>query len=95
MSAFPAENRRVGFFHQADDIYQGLNRRLPVYLMRVTSSYLEDRTLMVETDDGTKEIEITASRSRISRWPYYMEYTLRRVAAAHTIERYGFSRIRG
>ena len=28
--------------------------------MRVTSSYLEDRTLMVETDDGTKEIEITA-----------------------------------
>ena len=27
--------------------------------MRVTSSYLEDRTLMMETDDGTKEIEIT------------------------------------
>ena len=43
-----------------EHIYQALNRRLPVYLMRVASSYLEDRTLMVETDDGTKEIEITA-----------------------------------
>ena len=40
-------------------IYQALNKRLPVYLMRVTS-YLQDRTLMVETHDGTKEIEITA-----------------------------------
>ena len=28
--------------------------------MMVTSSYVEDRTLMMETDDGTKEIEITA-----------------------------------
>ena len=28
--------------------------------MRVASSYLEKRRLMVETDDGTKEIEITA-----------------------------------
>ena len=28
--------------------------------MKVTSSYLEDRMLMVETDDVTKEIEITA-----------------------------------
>ena len=28
--------------------------------MWITTSYLEDRTLMVETDDGTKEIEITA-----------------------------------
>ena len=43
-----------------EHIYQALNRRLPVYLMRVASSYLEDRTLIVETDDGTKEIEITA-----------------------------------
>ena len=43
-----------------EHIYQALNRRLPLYLMRVTSSYLEDRTVMVETDDGTKEIEITA-----------------------------------
>ena len=43
-----------------EHIYQALNRRLPVYLMTVTSSYLEGRTLMVETDDGTKEIEITA-----------------------------------
>ena len=43
-----------------EHIYQAHNRRLPVYLMRVASSYLEDRTLMVETDDGTKEIEITA-----------------------------------
>ena len=43
-----------------EHIYQALNRRLPLYLMRITSSYLEDRTLMVETDDGTKEIEITA-----------------------------------
>ena len=43
-----------------EHIYQALNRRLPLYLMRVTSSYLEDRTLMVETDYGTKEIEITA-----------------------------------
>ena len=42
-----------------EHIYQALNRRLPIYLMRVTSSYLEDRTLMVETDGGTKEIEIT------------------------------------
>ena len=43
-----------------EHIYQAPNRRLPLYLMRVTSSYLEDRTLMVETDDGTKDIEITA-----------------------------------
>ena len=43
-----------------EHIYHSLNRRLPIYLMRVTSSYLEDRTLIVETDDGTKEIEITA-----------------------------------
>ena len=28
--------------------------------MRVASSYLEDRTLMVKMDDGSKEIEITA-----------------------------------
>ena len=42
------------------NIYQALNRRLPVYLMRVASSYLEDRMLIVEMDDGTKEIEITA-----------------------------------
>ena len=38
-----------------EHIYQALNRRLP-YLMRVASSYLQDRMLMVETDDGTKEI---------------------------------------
>ena len=43
-----------------EHIYQALNKRLPLYLMRVISSYLEDRTLMVEMDDGTKEIEITA-----------------------------------
>ena len=43
-----------------EHIYQALNRRLPVYLMKVASSYLEDGTLMVETDDETKEIEITA-----------------------------------
>ena len=43
-----------------EHIYQALNRRLSVYLMRVASSYLEDMTLMVEMDDGTKEIEITA-----------------------------------
>ena len=39
-----------------EHIYQALNRRLLVYLIRVTSSYLENRTLMEET----KEIEITA-----------------------------------
>ena len=44
----------------SEHIYQALNRRLLLYLMRITSSYLEDRTLMVEMDDGTKEIEITA-----------------------------------
>ena len=43
-----------------EHIYQAFNRRLPVYLMRVASSYLENMTLMVETDNGTKEIEITA-----------------------------------
>ena len=29
--------------------------------MRVTGSYLEDRTRMVEMDDGTKDIQITAA----------------------------------
>ena len=43
-----------------EHIYQTLNRRLPVFLMRITNSYLEDKTLILETDDGTKEIEITA-----------------------------------
>ena len=48
------------FTANSEHIYQALSRTLPVYLMRVASSYLEDRMLMVETDDGTKEIEITA-----------------------------------
>ena len=43
-----------------EHIYQALHRRLPEYLMRIVSSYLEDRTLIVETEDGHTEVEITA-----------------------------------
>ena len=71
-----------------EHMYQALNRRLPVYLMRVTSSYLEDRTLMVETDDGTKEIEITAGVAQGSvGGPTILNI--------HTTERCGFSKICG
>ena len=41
-------------------IYQALERRLPQYLMRIASSYLEDRMLTVETEGCSTEVEITA-----------------------------------
>ena len=41
-------------------IYLALKDRIPEYLLGVASSYLEDRVLPVETEDGTSEVKISA-----------------------------------
>ena len=47
-----------------EHICQALHRRLPEYLMRIASSYLEDRTLIVEAEGGSIEVEITAGLAK-------------------------------
>ena len=50
-----------------ENIYLALNRRLLEYLLRVSSNYVEDRKLLVETKDGTIELEISAGGSMLDR----------------------------
>ena len=38
-----------------EHIYQSLSRRSPIHLIRISSSYLEDRTLMVEWTTAPKK----------------------------------------
>ena len=61
-----------------EHIYQALHMKLPEYLMRIASSYLEDRTLIVETEGGPTEVDITADIIQGS----VGGPTLRRVSAA-------------
>ena len=43
-----------------EHIYQVLQRRLHEYLLKIASSYLEDRMLIVETEGSSTEVKITA-----------------------------------
>ena len=43
-----------------EQIFSALRGRIPQYLQRVASSYLGERALLVETDEGTTEVKISA-----------------------------------
>lgn len=43
-----------------EHIYQAIQKILPEYLLRVESDYLDNRVLLIETEDGTVEVKITA-----------------------------------
>ena len=43
-----------------ENIFLALRKRIPEYLLRVASSYLEDRVVLAETDEGTIEVNISA-----------------------------------
>ena len=46
--------------------------RLPDYLLIVSSNYLEDKKLLVETEEGTIKVEISAGRPKArSKTPQY------------------------
>ena len=52
---------------------------VPLYLRRVFSSYLIDRTLLYDTDDGTHSYKITGGVPQGTRIPN-LEHPVRRIA---------------